>query len=84
MADTCATCRFWDRHEGDAASLGDCCLGPPTVSEALMRYCMPSALCSNPLDDLELTTYQCSLFPVTHQESWCGRHERPGLEISPC
>jgi hypothetical protein len=85
MADTCASCRFWDRYEGSISTkLGDCRFNPPIVSEAVVRWALPGGNCSDPLDEFEHTIYPASIFPVTGQSSWCGRYEHPGSETSPC
>lgn len=88
MADACQSCRFWDRYVGGPTSLsndlGDCRFNPPAISQAILAACLPGGRC-DPLDgELVLTLYPASAFPVTHEDTWCGRFERPHAEISPC
>lgn len=74
----CQGCRFWDRYEGGPGSLngnlGDCRRNPPAISEQILARLMPSYGCPQ-TDDLECNVYAASAFPVTEEESWCGRFE---------
>jgi hypothetical protein len=74
----CQDCCFWDRYESDGGAhalnkdLGDCRRNPPPISEQILVRVMPGFGIPQ-TDDLELNVYAASAFPVTHQESWCGR-----------
>ena len=73
---TCASRRHWDRYADSDISkkFGDCRYNPPRISETLLARMLPGL--SVPLqeyDDIERDIYVASAFPVTHQESECGR-----------
>jgi hypothetical protein len=73
---TCASCRFWDRYaESDISKkFGDCRFNPPLISETLLARMLPGlGVPLSDYDDIERDIYIASAFPVTHQESECGR-----------
>jgi hypothetical protein len=83
MADACATCRHWGRYEAGSLStdLGDCRRYPPKISETLLARLLPGGLC-DPRDELELSVYGASAFPVMNKADACGEYAPKGG--SPC
>jgi hypothetical protein len=82
VADTCASCRFWDRSKTSSEKVGDCRRRGPQINVELLRLHLPGRKVS--WDSLDDHVYEASTFPVTHEESWCGEHEHPGSEAFPC
>lgn len=74
----CSSCIHWDRYTDSelTKALGDCRFNPPTISEGLLARLLPGL--STPLadyDEIEHDLYVASAFPVTHQDSACGRYD---------
>ena len=76
---TCAGCVHWDRYEHDLSrEVGDCRLNPPTVNDTLLaRFATPPSYRGPDPQSLEIEVdlYAASVFPVTHENSRCARHE---------
>lgn len=73
---TCASCMHWDRYAASTLNtkLGDCRFNPPVINEVLLARMLPGlAVTLSDYDDIERDIYVASAFPVTHQDSRCGR-----------
>lgn len=73
---TCATCRHWDRYaESDISkAFGDCRFNPPVINDVLLARMLPGmAVALSDYEDIERDIYVASAFPVTHEDSECGR-----------
>lgn len=83
----CENCRFWVRTQGDevtsddAAAINVDCIGfckrlPPAVDFVFLRTLAKGNNELTPISD----RYDCTIFPVTWADDWCGEYKPKALD----
>lgn len=63
--DTCKTCRYWRETGRSDDETGECRINPPKLFDSLLP---PESIF---YEDI----LGASMFPATHDDTWCGQHE---------